>query len=77
MLSEMLCRLPRVVIVRCAMLIMVMAHPVDMFNFVGDVKHFLKPKRAALRSETVQGKQEHQENAEKATHGEVVKRVGQ
>jgi len=76
MFREVLCRLARVVIVR-PVLIMMMAHPVQVVDFVGDVKGFLERKRTALHGKAVQRKQEHQENAEKATHGEVVERVGQ
>ena len=76
MLREVLCRLARVVVVR-PMLIVMMAHPFQVVDLVGDVKCFLKRKRTDLHGKAVQRKQEHQENAEKATHGEVVERVGQ
>lgn len=68
MLREVLCRLARVVIVR-PMLVVMMARPFHVIDLVGDVKRFLERKLAVLHGKAVQRKQEHQENAENATHG--------
>lgn len=73
MLREVLCRLARVVIVR-PMLVVMMARPFHVIDLVGNVKRFLERKLAVLHSKAVQRKQEHQENAENVTHGDVIGR---
>lgn len=71
MLGEMFCGFARVVIVRRAVFIVVMADAFEMVDLVRNVEHFLERGRAILHCKSMQGQQQHQENAEKATHGEA------
>lgn len=72
----MLGRLTRLVIVRPAMLVVMMADAVPMVDFVRDVEHFLERKRTILHGIAMQRKQKHQENTKKAAHGKIVRHVG-
>lgn len=72
MFREVLCRLARIVIVRRTMVVVMVAGTVHVIDLMGDVEHFSECRHAALHSETMQGKHQHQQNAEKTTHGNVI-----
>lgn len=72
MIGKMLCRVVRLIVMHCAMVIVVvMARTCQMRNLMGDVKRMSARRQLDLHSKTMQGQEEHQENAKESSHDAI------
>ncbi|KIF81602.1 hypothetical protein TSA66_13585 [Noviherbaspirillum autotrophicum] len=74
--GQMLCGVARFIVMHRAMfIVMMVACPHQMRNFMGDVKCISARRQLDLHSKAMQGQEEHQENAKQSSHGSIAKEL--